>query len=154
MALTSPVTGSAQTGFTAPTYPLVADKFSGNNGVQYAVNGTLGGTQTGATSQTANSPFVVSIARPVVVKTQVVNANGITVSQGRNRHEIRVRKGMPAVAGQPPLVAIAEAIISVPVGAESVSPAEIRAMLSCFIGVLTQYSAALGDQVITSTVTA
>lgn len=154
MALTSPVTGAAQTGFTSPTFPLTADKFIGNNGVQYAVDGALGGTQTGATSQTASSPFTISIERPAVLKTQAVNANGVTISQGRNRHIIRVRKGMPAVSGQPPLVGIAEAVISVPVGSESVSPAEIRAMLSCFIGVLTQYSAALGNQVVTGTVTA
>lgn len=37
MALTSPVTGSAQTGFTSPTYTITADKFPGNNGVQYAI---------------------------------------------------------------------------------------------------------------------
>lgn len=154
MALSTPVTGSAQTGFTAPTYPLVLDKFPGSNGVQYAVSGTLGGTQVGATAHTADKPFTVSVERPVIVRTQSVNGNGITISTGRNRHRVFVRKGMAAVTGQPALLATAECILSIPVGAESVSPAEIRAMISCLIGVLTQHSAALGDQVVTAVVTA
>lgn len=153
MALTSPVTGSAQTGFTTPTYTLTADKFPGPNGTQYAIT-ALGGTQTGASAQTADKPFTLSVERPVSIKTQTVNQNGITVSTGRNRHRILVRKGMPAVTGQPALLATGELIVSVPVGAESVSAAEIRAMLSCLIGAATQYSAALGDQVVTGTVTA
>jgi len=153
MALTSPVTGSAQTGFTSPTYTLTLDKFPGPNGVQYAVT-ALGGTQTGATAQTADKPFTVSVERPVTVKVQTVNANGVTVSSGRNRHRILIRKGMPAVTGQPPLLATLELIASVPVGAESVSAAEIRAMISCMVGVATQYSAAFGDQVVSAVVTA
>lgn len=153
MALTSPVTGSAQTGFTTPTYTIIADRFPGPNGVQYAVT-ALGGTQTGATAQTADKPFTVSVERPVSIKTQTVNSSGVTVSSGRNRHRILVRKGMPAVVGQPPLLATAEVIFSVPVGAESVSAAEIRAMCSCLIGVLTQYSAASGDQIVSGVVTA
>jgi hypothetical protein len=153
MALTSPITGAAQTGFTSPTYTLTADKFPGPNGVQYAVT-ALGGTQTGASSQTADKPFQVSVERPVSIKTQQINAAGVTYSPGRNKHRILVRKGMPAVTGQPPLLATMEIILSVPVGAESVSAAEIRAMISAGIGAATQYSAALGDQVVTGVVTA
>jgi len=153
MALTSPVTGSAQTGFTSPTYTLTADKFPGPNGVQYAVT-ALGGTQTGATAQTADKPFTVSVERPVSMKTQSVNSMGVTVSSGRNRHRVFVRKGMPAVTGQPALLATLEIIASVPVGAESVSAAEIRAMCSLGIGAMTQYSAAFGDQIVSGVVTA
>lgn len=153
MSLTSPITGGAQSGFTSPTYTHILDKFPGNNGVQYAVT-ALGGTQTGATAHTADKPFTISVERPESVRVQTVNANGITVSNGRNRHKIMVRKGMPAVTGQPALLATGEVILSLPVGAESVSPAEIRAMVSCLLGAAWQYSAGLGDQAVTAVVTA
>ena len=153
MALSSPVTGAAQTGFTSPTFTLVLDRFPGPNGVQYAVS-ALGGTQTGATANTAASPFLVSVERPVSLKTPKINSAGIIFSPGRNRHRVATRKGMVAVTGQPALEAICETFIAVPVGAETVSAAEIRSMLSAHIGVLTQYDAALGDQMASGVVTA
>jgi len=153
MALTSPVTGAAQTGFTSPTYTLTADRFPGPNGVQYAVS-ALGGTQVGATANSAAAPFLVSVERPVSLKTQKISAAGIVYSPGRNRHRIATRKGMVAVTAQPALEGICETFIAVPVGAETVSPAEIRAMLSAHIGVLTQYASALGDQMASGVVTA
>lgn len=153
MSISSPVDGAAQTGFTSPTYTLVADKFPGNNGVQYAVT-ALGGTQTGATAMTADSPFTISVERPLNVKTQSVNANGVTVSPGRNKYSVFTRKGMKAVTAQPALLGWMRSDISIPVGAEGVSPAEIRAMISAHIGVLSQISAAIGDTVVSSVVTA
>lgn len=148
-APTTPVTGSAQTGFTSPTYTIASDRFPGNNGVQWAVT-ALGGTQTGATAQTADKPFTISAERPQTLKVSTVNAAGITVSTGRNKYTIRTRKGMPAVTGQPALMGMVETTISVPVGSESVSPAEIRAMLSAHFGVIAQQSAGIGDTVVTA----
>ncbi len=148
VALTSPITGAAQTGFTSPTYTIVADKFPGTNGNQYAVT-ALGGTQTGANAATADKPFTISVERPSNIKVQGVNAAGVTTSPGRNKYTVRTRKGMPAVSGQPALLALMETTISLPVGAESVSPAEIRAMVSAHLGALSQASAGLGDTVVT-----
>lgn len=147
--LTSPITGQAQTGFTSPTYTIVADQFPGTNGVQSAVS-ALGGTQVGVSSQAADKPFTISGERPQSVKTAVVNSQGVTVSTGRNKYTIRTRKGMVAVTGQPPLLAIVETTISVPVGSESVSPAEIRGALSAHFGALVQQSAGIGDMVVTA----
>lgn len=49
IALSSPVTGGAQTGFTSPTYTLTADTPpAGSGGKQYAAT-ALGGTQAGVT---------------------------------------------------------------------------------------------------------
>lgn len=147
--LSSPITGAAQTGFTSPTYTIVVDNFPGNNGIQYAVS-ALGGTQAGVSAQAADKPFTISMERPQNVKVSVVNAQGITVSTGRNKYTFRTRKGMVAVTGQPPLLAIVETTISVPVGSESVSPAEIRGMLSAHFGGIAAASAAIGDVVVTS----
>lgn len=149
ISLTTPVAGLAQTGFTSPTYTITADRFPGNNGVQWAVT-ALGGTQTGASAQAADKPFTISFERPQTIKVSTVNSSGVTVSSGRNKYVVRTRKGMPAVTGQPSLMAMVETTISVPVGSESVSPAEIRAMLSAHFGALSQQSAGLGDTVVTS----
>ena len=148
VALTSPITGSAQTGFTSPTYTIVADKFPGVNGNQYAVT-ALGGTQAGANAATADKPFTISVERPSNIKVQGVNSAGVTTSPGRNKYTVRTRKGMPAVTGQPALLALMETTISLPVGAETVSPAEIRAMVSAHLGALSQASAGLGDTLVT-----
>lgn len=148
-ALTSPITGAAQTGFTSPTYTHVADKYPGTNGVQVAVT-ALGGTQVGASAHSADKPFTISMDRPQTVKVQGVNANGITTSTGRNKYTIRTRKGMPAVSGQPALLGMVETTISLPVGVESVSPAEVRAMMSAHIGALSQQAAGVGDTAVTA----
>lgn len=153
MPLTSPIAGSAQTGAATPTFTFVDDARL-PNGVQKAIT-VIGSTvPAGATAHSADKPFTLSVTRPANVRTQSVNANGVTVSTGRNRHNILVRKGMAAVSGQPALLGTAEAILAIPVGAESVSPGDIRAMVSCLIGALQQYSAALGDQAVTAVVTA
>jgi hypothetical protein len=152
MSLTSPITGLAQTGFTSPTYTVVLDRFPGNNGTQYACT-ALGGTQVGVSAHSADKPFTLSAERPPNVKVATVNGSGVTVSTGRNKHVFRTRKGMPAVSGQPALLMIVETTVSIPVGAESVSPAEIRGGLSAHFGMISQQSAAFGDQCVTAVVT-
>jgi len=56
---TTPVTGGAQTGFTAPTYTLSVDTAPDINGKQHAVT-ALGGTQAGVTSHSVSNPFTVT----------------------------------------------------------------------------------------------
>lgn len=148
--VTSPVTGAAQTGFTSPTYTLIADRFPGNNGNQWYIS-ALGGTQTGASAQSADKPFTLSFERPNQIKLTTVNSQGVVISAGRNKYALFTRKGMPAVSGQPAQLAWIRSEISVPSGAETVSPAEIRAMLSLHLGALAQVSAGAGDSVIAGT---
>lgn len=152
MALTSPITGSAQTGITSPTFTLTLDKFPGNNGVQYAVTSVSGAGN--GTAHTADKPFTISFERPVNYRGTQVTPQGVTLSQARNKHVIRVRKGAVAVTGQPAVLNHAELHVNLAAGVESVSPQEIRAMLSCLFGAVAQQSAAFGDQCISNVVTA
>jgi len=151
-ALTSPVTGSAQTGFTSPTYTLVSDVPPDSNGRQYAVT-ALGGTQVGATANTPSSPFTVTFVRPKAFKLPAArNSNtGLASAFPRNNWKVIVRKGayIDVTQSNPPQVMTMTADISLPAGAESNSPAEIRAMLSLFIGSLSSISASLGDSLVT-----
>lgn len=65
--VTTPITGGAQTGFTAPTYTNAADLSPDINAKQYAVTG-LGGTQAGVTAHAASSPFLITYYRPKVYR--------------------------------------------------------------------------------------
>lgn len=141
----SPVTGSAQTGFTSPTYTLSLDVAPSWNGIQYAVT-ALGGTQTGVTTHSISSPFTVTFSRPKTMKTLgLPNANGYYGSVPNNEFHLTTRKGATPADGQPDRAARITTTIAVPAGTDSYDPAEIRAMLSLHIGVLDAESAGIGD---------
>lgn len=148
VALTSPVTGSAQTGFTSPTYTHVADIAPDNNGKQYAVT-ALGGTQTGASVHSVSSPFTITVTRPRVFKNlgKASPTTGVIDKVPTNVYKVLVRKGAVPLAGQSAALAYCRCEIGIPAGTDLASPAELRAMLSALIGSLTQVSAGLGDSV-------
>lgn len=149
-ALTSPVTGGAQTGFTAPTYTVVADSAPDVNGKQYAVS-ALGGTQAGVTTHSMSSPFTVTFWRPKVFK-QLGKTNPVTgqlTSVPYNVFKRIVRKGVTVLAGQPAKIAEDSKVISIPAGADTADAPNIRALQSCAIGVDNQQSAGIGDTVVT-----
>lgn len=145
----SPVTGSAQTGFTSPTYTLTADSAPDSNGKQYAVT-AIGGTQAGVTTGSVSSPFTVTLWKPKSFKTlaPVDPSTGRLQAVPRNVWKLVARKGMVPLAGQAPVTALLRMEIDIPAGAEDASPAEIRALLSCVLGVLSQQSAGTGDTLI------
>lgn len=149
-ALTSPVTGGAQTGFTSPTYTIVSDNFPDVNGKQVAVT-ALGGTQTGATVHSVSSPFTVASVRPktykVLGKTNPVT--GLLPSVPVNQYKVITRKGVLPLAGQPYAVARMTTIIEIPAGSDTADAANLRAMFSMHIGSLNQQSAGAGDMVVT-----
>jgi len=149
VAVTSPVTGAAETGFTAPTYTNVADQAPDVNGKQYAVT-ALGGTQAGVTVHSVAAPFTVSVWRPktfkVLPKTNPVT--GQLSSVPMNTYKVITRKGCLPLAGQPFAIARMTTIIEIPAGADTVDPANLRAMQSMHVGVLDQVSAGLGDTTI------
>lgn len=146
ISLTSPVTGSAQTGFTSPTYTLVSDIAPDVNGKQYVVS-ALGGTQTGATAHTVSNPFTTAIFRPKVVRgfSANVDSNKYVVNNPSNVWKVITRKGGVPASGERFAVSILTTSFSIPAGVETYSIAEIRAAISMHIGSLTQMSAALGD---------
>lgn len=148
--LTSPVTGAAQTGLTAPTYTIVSDTAPDVNAKQYAVT-ALGGTQTGVTTHSVSSPFTVTFWKPktmaVIGKTNPVT--GLLPSVPRNVWKTIVRKGMIPLAGQPFSNAVISAVCDFPAGADTADTPNVRAAMSLFIGALNQQSAGIGDTYVT-----
>lgn len=132
----SPVTGSAITGLTSPTYTLTADAPPNPFTKQYAVT-ALGGTQTDVSSHSPSSPFILSISRPSTFKPpSLVNpVTGQLQSVPRNTWKMLCVKGGLPLAGQNPVNIVFRAEIVVPSGVEVTDPNEIRAMLSLLGGV-------------------
>lgn len=151
---TTPVTGGAQTGFTAPTYTIASDVAPDVNGKQFAVT-ALGGTQAGVTSHTVQSPFTVTFARPKAFKSlSVVDpVTGMLRSVPKNSWKLIVRKGNTPLAGQTPSLLLVSCSIDVPAGADTADPANIRAAVSLLVGILSQQSAGIGDSLVTGLVT-
>lgn len=145
-ALTSPITGAAQTGFTSPTYTHVSDTAPDSNGKQVAVT-ALGGTQTGATAHSVASPFTITFVRPKNLRGlgKPNPVTGLLGSVPRNVYKVITRKGVLPLAGQPYATMLVTTIIEVPAGSDNVDAANIRAALSAHIGALSQQSAGTGD---------
>lgn len=145
---TSPVTGSAQTGLTSPTYTISADVAPDVNGKQSAVT-ALGGTQTGVTSHTVSSPFTVTFLRPKQLKLLgSPGVNGVIANVPSNTYKLIVRKGVTPALNQPARVMTVRCEIDVPAGADTYDSANVRAALSAAIGVLSQQSAGIGDTLV------
>lgn len=152
-APTTPVTGSAQTGLTAPTYTIAADSPPDNNGKQYYVS-ALGGTQTGVLAHTVASPFTLSCFRPKSLKVlaPVNPVTGVLRSVPMNTYKVITRKGVLPLAGQSHKTAMIRTELEIPAGADLADALSLRAMISAHIGLLTQISSALGDTVVTGTI--
>jgi hypothetical protein len=153
-SLTSPITGGAQTGFTSPTYTLVADTAPSNTGKQYAVSG-IGGTQTGVdSSSTPSRPFTITLSRPANLKSlpAVDPVTGYLRSVPRNVYKILVRKGATPLAGQPAATVFLTATLDIPAGCDSADAANIRASISLLIGSLSSISSSIGDTAVTGVI--
>lgn len=154
ITVTSPITGTAQTGLTSPTYTHVQDVApDGQNGKQYAVT-ALGGTQTGVRTHSISDPFTIMYQRPKVQKA-LPASNPVTGRYGtipRNTTSLIVRKGVNYAANQPPETMIVRCYIDVPAGSDAYDSVNIRAALSAMIGSLDQVSAGLGDTAVTGVI--
>lgn len=146
IAITSPITGGAQTGLTSPTYTVVADTAQGLNGKQVAVS-AFGGTQATVTTSTVASPFTLSVYRALNLRVLGTPnpITGILNQVPKNVHTLITRKGVTVLSGQAIQTLLIETKISVPAGSETADPANIRAALSAHIGLLDQQSSGLGD---------
>jgi hypothetical protein len=149
IALSSPVTGGAQTGFTAPTYTVVADTPPNSYSKQYAVT-ALGGTQASVDVHGASKPFTVTFQRPNNIRSAPVPnpVTGVMPNSPRNVYSVVVRKGMMPGVAQNPQVAVLRCDLSVVAGADLQEPEDVRAALSLLIGSLNQQSSGLGDTLI------
>jgi hypothetical protein len=146
ISVSSPITGAAQTGFSAHTYTLTTDTAPTPTGKQWAVT-ALGGTQTGVTSHSVASPFTVSCFRPATFKAlgKANPVTGVINNVPKNVYKVLTRKGVLPLAGQPYQTAMVSTIIEIPAGSDLADPANIRAMLAAHIGALNQQSAGVGD---------
>lgn len=149
VSLSTPVTGSAQTGLTSPTYTIVQDTAPSALGKQWACT-ALGGTQTGVRTHTATDPFTVTVERPAQFRSvPSVVAGSSLPNVPRNKYVFRIRKGVVPVTGQAPQILNIETIINLPAGADAADPSNVRAAFSLLIGSLSQISAGLGDTAVT-----
>jgi hypothetical protein len=149
VALTSPVTGAAQTGHSAPTFTVVADQAPNSFSKQYAVTGN-GGTGPFTAVHAASKPFTVTFQRPSTIRSAPVPnpVTGVVGNSPRNVYTVLVRKGLVPVAGQNPQIGVLRCDLSVVGGADLVEPDDIRAAVSFLIGCLNQQASGLGDTLI------
>jgi len=149
ISVTSPITGSAQTGLTSPTYTHVSMAAPSQNGKQIGVT-ALGGTQTNVRVASASDPFWINFVSPTQLKGSKLDSDGNLVgSLQYNVFRLIGTKGVIAVSGAGAVPMRAKLEISVPVGADVNDAVNVRAFLSCFIGWLNQQSTGLGDTVVT-----
>lgn len=148
-ALTSPVTGLAQTGLTSPTYTVVADTAPDATAKQYAIT-ALGGTQTGVTASSVSSPFTTSMFRPKVYQAlgKPNPTTGLIARVPRNTYKVITRKGVLPLAGQPITNMVVTTVMEVPAGSDVADPNSVRAGLSMHFGALSQASSGIGDTVV------
>lgn len=146
IALSSPITGAAQTGFTSPTYTLTTDSPPDWNGKQYAVT-ALGGTQAGVTSHSVASPFTISFFRPKVFRNlgKPNPTTGLVKDVPRNTFKQITRKGVLPLAGQPYQNMQITITVDVPAGADTADAPNVRACFSAAAGALAQIASGFGD---------
>lgn len=151
IAPASPITGGAQTGFTAPTYTFVPDQAPAVNGKQWAVV-TLGGTQTGVTTHTGSAPFTFTWWKALTYKvigkpnpvTNVINNVPVNIQK------LVIRKAVVPLAGQPAKNAEWNSTFAIPAGSDTADAANIRAMVSLGVGFFSANSAGVGDTLVTN----
>lgn len=150
ITITSPITGSAQTGLTSPTYTVVDDHAPSGKPAEQVVVTALGGTQTGVTLHSVASPFTITFNRAasLFVLGSPNAVTGVINNVQNNLYQCIIRKGVTPLAGQPIRTATITVTASIPAGSDTADPANIRAMFSAAIGVLQQQSAGFGDMAI------
>jgi len=150
IAIASPFSGAAVTGFTSPTYNPVLDRApDAANGIQYAVTGG-GGTQVGVTYHTNSNPFTMTFVRPKNVKKlgQVNPITGALPSVPKNQWVMIFRKGVIPLAGQAPSIMTIRVTIDIPAGADTADAPNVKALLSAFMGQYWHQSIGVGDSVL------
>jgi hypothetical protein len=155
VSLTSPITGGAQTGFTSPTYTVVADMPpNANTGKQWYCS-ALGGTQSGVRAHSISDPFTITFEKPSMLKTLQGLISAVTGLYGKVPENVYkgifVRKGVNIAANNLPRVMEVDCRIRIPAGADNYDAANIRAAISATVGALNQISAGLGDTCVTGT---
>jgi hypothetical protein len=149
MTLSSPVTGGAQTGFTAPTYTLTADTPPDANSKQWAVT-AIGGTQAGVTTHSVAAPFTYTVTRPKTFRAlgKPNPVTGLVKDVPMNKYQNLVRKGVLPLAGQPFATTLIYGTYNIPAGSDTADAPNLKAAVSLFTGGTWQMAAGIGDTVI------
>lgn len=147
--VTSPITGATQTGFTTPTYTVLADTPPSINAKQFVVS-ALGGTQAGVIPHSVSAPFSIAMFRPQnpQVLAPVNPVTGVLMRVPMNTYKVITRKGVLPLLGQAYKNMLITTVIEVPAGSDQADPANVRAALAAHIGALSQQSAGVGDTAI------
>jgi hypothetical protein len=147
LTITGVITGGAQTDLTSPTYTAVADQAIDLRSKQAVVT-TIGGTQTGVVAHSLNAPFTITIRRANVFKTLgKAFLNGVTGQYSRvpyNDFLLLVRKAAQVASGQW-FVNDYRLTAHVAAGSETFDAPNVRAGLSCLVGLAWANSAGMGD---------
>lgn len=133
----SPVTGATVSGLTTPTYTFVPDVAPSINGKQYAIT-ALGGTQTGVDVNSVSKPFTTTFFRPQTLRVlpPVNPVTGVIKAVPVNTYKLITRKGAVPATNQQAVVARITTTIDVPAGTDTYEPEELKAMMSCHAGML------------------
>lgn len=147
------VTGAPNTGLTTPTYTLSLDKAPTYLGIQHAVT-SLGGTQTGVSTNSPLLPFTVNLIRPASLKQLAAIRTGSNqlLSNNRNKWRMVFRKGCLLAAS--PVYGQANVGIDfdLPAGMEVTASPELRALMSLIGGILNSNAVGLTDSFATGVV--
>lgn len=149
----SPITGAAVTGLTSPTYTIVADVAPNVHGKQYAVS-ALGGTQTNVGVNSVSSPFTLTFFRPAVLRVlpQANPVTGVIKNVPMNVYKLITRRGVQPAANQNAIVAMITTTLSIPAGADTYEPEDLRAMISAHFGVGWAQASGIADTVVSGVI--
>lgn len=130
----------ALAGFSAtPGYTIVQSATTVTNGRTATVTAKLG-TQPGAVDvHSASRNFSFLSTKPQVVRgVPPLNAAGQLVNVPINVYTLSVRKGLTAMAAQPPVHGYCQAKIGIPAGTDLNDPDNVSAMILAFTQALAQ----------------
>lgn len=149
ITLPGSITGAAQTGFTSPTYTTSPDTAVDTNAKQVAIT-AIGGTQATVDAHSVSRPFTAAVYRPkqyqVLGKPNPVT--GVLADVPVNIYKVVGRKGVTPLLGQASRTATMSVEMRIPAGADIADPANIKALVSCTVGLLNSIAPGLGDTLI------
>lgn len=135
----SPLTGSAITGLTSPTYTLTSDTPPDVNSKAWVVT-ALGGTQTGVIVHKNEMPFRIIAKRPKTVKVPGArnSVTGQFIQTGKNEYSIVVVKGVNVLNGMSNAqyeTIVARVTLAVPAAVGN-DESQLSALASCLGGLI------------------
>lgn len=148
IAMSSPVTGGAQSGFTAPSITIAPANNPGANGKMWYVTAVSG--MPGVTTHSASDPFTITVWQPAIYKIADFVTSTVFRKPPKNTHKIIVKKGVTFNSTMPKDVFVISGEFAVPQGCENLDAPNVRAAISMFVGSCSQLSSGFGDTVVTN----